>query len=57
MLDHYRETLSEIRQAGYLNYAGRQFRPYLRAAAGQFSPKRRTLTQRLLEKLPDRHRR
>jgi hypothetical protein len=52
LLDHYRETLSEIRDKGYLTYAGRQFRPYLRAAAGQFSPKRRTLTQRLLEKLP-----
>jgi hypothetical protein len=51
LLDHYRETLSEIRDTGYLTYAGRQFRPYLRAAAGQFSPKRRTLTQRLLEKL------
>jgi hypothetical protein len=51
LLDHYRETLSEIRDTGYLTYAGRQCRPYLRAAAGQFSPKRRTLTQRLLEKL------
>jgi len=51
LLDHYRETLSEIRDTGYLTYAGRQFRPYVRAAAGQFSPKRRTLTQRLLEKL------
>jgi hypothetical protein len=54
LLDHYRQTLSEIRQVGYLTYAGRQFRPYLQAAAGQFSPKRRTLTQRLLEKLPGR---
>jgi hypothetical protein len=54
LLDHYRETLSEIRDTGYLTYAGRQFRPYLRAAAGQFSPKRRTLTQRLIEKLPAR---
>lgn len=52
LLDHYQETLSEIRQIGYLTYAGRQFRPYLRAAAGHFSPTRRTLTQRLLEKLP-----
>lgn len=52
LLDHYRETLGEIRQIGYLAYASRQFRPYLRAAAGQFSPSRRTLTQRLLEKLP-----
>jgi len=51
LLDHYRQTLSELRQVGYLTYAGRQFRPYLRAAADQFSPQRRTLTQRLLEKL------
>jgi hypothetical protein len=56
LLDHYKETLSEIRHTGYLTYAGRQFRPYLRAAAGQFSPKRVTLTQRLLEKLPARRR-
>jgi hypothetical protein len=51
LLDHYRQTLSEIRQVGYLTYAGRQFRPYVRAAIDQFSPKRRTLTQRLLDKL------
>jgi hypothetical protein len=54
LLDHYRQTLREIRDIGYLTYAGRQFRPYIRAAAGQFSPKRRTLTQRLIEKLPAR---
>jgi hypothetical protein len=57
LLDHYRETLSEIQQVGYLTYAGRQFRPYVRAAANQFSPARRTLTQRLLEALPSRRRR
>jgi hypothetical protein len=50
LLDHYRQTLSEMQQAGYLAYAGRQFRPYVRAAVGQFSPKRRTLTQEMLEK-------
>jgi hypothetical protein len=54
LLDHYRQTLGEIRQAGYLTYAGRQLRPYVRAAADQFSPTRRTLTQRLLEKLAAR---
>ena len=51
LLDHYRQTLSEIRQVGYVTYAGRQFRPYLRAAAGQFSPARRTLTQQVIEKV------
>jgi hypothetical protein len=50
LLDHYTQTLSEIRQVGYLAYAARQFQPYVRAAVAQFSPKRRTLLQRLLEK-------
>ncbi len=52
LLDHYAQTLNEIRKVGYLTYAGRQFRPYVRAAVDQFSPKRRTLTQHLLDKLP-----
>ncbi len=51
-LDHYRETLGEIRQVGYPTYTRRQLGPYVRAAADQFSPKRRTLTQRLLERGP-----
>ena len=50
LLEHYTQTLSEIQQVGYLAYAGRQCQPYVRAAVDQFSPKRRTLTQRLLEK-------
>jgi len=48
LLDHYRSTLQEIRQTGYVRYAVRQFRPYLYGAALQFSPRRRTLTERLL---------
>ena len=51
LLDHYKQTLNEIRQVGYATYAGRQFRPYVRAAVAQFSPKHRTLTERLYEKL------
>jgi hypothetical protein len=51
LLDHYRQTLSEMERIGYVAYAGRQFRPYVRAAVDQFSPKRRTLTQRVFEKL------
>jgi hypothetical protein len=51
LLDHYTQTLSEMQRVGYLAYAGRQFRPYVRAAVNQFSPKHRTLTQRLLEKV------
>ena len=49
LLDHYTQTLNEMRQVGYLAYARRQFQPYVRAAVNQFSPKRRTLTQRLFE--------
>jgi hypothetical protein len=51
LLDHYRQTLNEIQHVGYVAYAGRQFRPYVLAAVDQFSPKRRTVTQSLFEKL------
>ena len=51
LLDHYKETLSDIQEVGYTTYAARQLGPYVRAAAGQFSPARRTLTGRLLDKL------
>ncbi|HEU4939760.1 MAG TPA: hypothetical protein VFT39_25095 [Vicinamibacterales bacterium] len=53
LLDHYKQTLSEIRETGYVTYAGRQLRPYLAAAAHQFSPNRRSLTERLLKKIED----
>jgi hypothetical protein len=50
LLDHYRTTLQEIRETGYVRYVVRQFRPYLFAAVSQFSPRRRSLTERLLSK-------
>jgi hypothetical protein len=50
LLDHYRETLREIQQTGYATYTVQQLRPYVYAAANQFSPKRQTLTERLLDK-------
>jgi hypothetical protein len=50
----YRQTLGEMRQLGYVAYADRQLRPYLRAAAAQFSPNRLTLTERLLDRLAKR---
>ena len=50
MLDHYSRTLAEMRQTGYATFAVRQFRPYVRAAVDQFSPKRRTLTERMLDR-------
>ena len=48
LLEDYRTTLKHIRQTGYVRYAARQFRPYLFAALSQFSPRRRSLTERLL---------
>ncbi len=51
LLDHYTQTLNEMRQVGYAAYAGRQLKPYLHAAARQFSPDQRTLTESVLEKL------
>jgi hypothetical protein len=50
LLDHYRSTLKQIRETGYVRHAVQQFRPYLYGAAMQFSPKRRTLTEQLLRK-------
>jgi hypothetical protein len=49
LLDHYRRTLQEIRDRGYLRYAAGQFRPYLYGALSAFSPRRRSLTERLLK--------
>jgi hypothetical protein len=54
LLEHYRTTLEDIRQVGYGSFAARQFRPYVRGAIGQFAPSRRTLTQRVLEKVRSR---
>jgi hypothetical protein len=54
ILDHYSETLEELHVVGYLAYAKRQLSPYLRACVDLFSPERRTLTQRLLDKIPAR---
>jgi hypothetical protein len=50
VLDHYVETLAEIRRAGFVDYWTREFRPYLRAAAGQFAPAHLSATERLLRR-------
>jgi hypothetical protein len=50
LLDHYRASLEEIRREGYFAYWRREFRPYLAAAARQFSPARVSLTERLLRR-------
>jgi hypothetical protein len=48
LLDHYSKILGEIGERGFAAYWAEQFRPYLRAAAGQFSPTHRSLTDRWL---------
>jgi hypothetical protein len=50
LLDHYSATMAEIRGTGYGAYWVREFRPYLKAAAAQFSPRRVTLTERMLRR-------
>ena len=57
LLEHYRQTLSELREVGYLAYAKRQLSPYFRACVEQFSQERPTLTQRALERMRSRRRR
>lgn len=48
LLGHYTKALGEIHDEGYLRYWIRVYRPYLRAAAEQFSPEKGSLTERLL---------
>jgi hypothetical protein len=50
ILGHYVSALAEINETGWFRYWLREFQPYLRAAALQFSPARRTMTQRLLHR-------
>ena len=48
VLDHYVAALAEMSKEGFAAYWTREFRPYLRAAAGQFSPEHASTTERLL---------
>jgi hypothetical protein len=48
LLDHYRDTLTEIHKTGYARYWNREFGPYLAGALRQLSPKRTSLTERFL---------
>ena len=51
LLEHYRESLADMREVGFLNYGVRQIAPYTHAAIAAFEPARATLTDRLLDKL------
>lgn len=48
LLEDYRASLKQIRETGYIRYAVGHFRPYLAAAVSQFSPRRQSLTERLI---------
>jgi len=47
LLGHYAELLKQIREQGFGAWWAQAFRPYLRAAAGQFSRDRVSSTERL----------
>jgi hypothetical protein len=49
LLEHYRSTLAEIRETGYVRYWIREFKPYLSGALQQFSPQQPSTTERFLE--------
>lgn len=51
LMGHYRDTLREMQRTGYLAFGKRELQPYLRAAAEQFSPGHRSLTEKLLRKI------
>lgn len=50
LLDHYRKSLQEIREGGYVRYWLREFRPYWKGALRQFSARQVSSTERLLER-------
>ncbi|HVJ31053.1 MAG TPA: hypothetical protein VNA66_12145, partial [Gammaproteobacteria bacterium] len=51
LLEHYRESLRQLREVGYLRYGVLKLTPYTRAALGAFHPERETLTGKLLDLL------
>ena len=50
LLEHYRQSLAEIHEVGYLRYCLREFQPYLKGALRQFSTNRVSTTERLLSR-------
>ena len=49
LLANYTATLQDIRKVGYLHYWARQFKPYISAAAQNFSPSQSSYTERFLQ--------
>lgn len=55
ILEHYSDTLEEMRQEGLARWWLLRFRPYLAAAAGHFKPSRGSWTERVLRQSRRRH--
>ncbi|RPI62843.1 MAG: hypothetical protein EHM50_03245 [Lysobacterales bacterium] len=51
LLEHYRQSLLELRELGFVRYGVQQLTPYTHAAIGAFHPARDTLTGKLLDRL------
>jgi hypothetical protein len=51
LLDHYRNSLAELRAVGFMRYGLRQLAPYTHAALAAFDRNRDTATGRLLDRL------
>lgn len=50
LLNHYRRALEEMASVGFMAFWSRQFRPYLRAAAEQFTMAKESSTEQLIRK-------
>ena len=50
LLEHYRQSLQQMREVGFMRYGVRQLTPYTHAAIGAFHPARETLTGKLLDR-------
>lgn len=51
LLEHYRQSLQQVRDVGFVRYGARQLAPYTHAAIAAFHPTRETLTGKLLDRL------
>ena len=50
LLEHYRQSLQQMREVGFMRYGVQQLTPYTHAAIGAFHPARETLTGKLLDR-------
>ena len=51
LLEHYRQSLEQLREVGYVRYGVLKLTPYTHAAIEAFHPSRETLTGKLLDRL------